>query len=106
MEPLNNGHIGGRDFVLCREVVLFLILENTTTISLVPRTCPLLIGGHFFGGSFIEGSTVMNRLVNFPPYNLAFIGWQVKFENKKWSPLERGFPYSKVLCPINYCFTA
>ena len=23
MESLNNGHIGGKDFVLCREVVLF-----------------------------------------------------------------------------------
>ena len=42
MEPLNNGHIGGKDFVLCREVVLFQRLKNTITISLVPRNVSIV----------------------------------------------------------------
>ena len=36
VEPLNNGHIGGRDFVPCREVVHYWRLNNTTAICLVP----------------------------------------------------------------------
>ena len=36
VEPLNNGHIGGRDFVPCREVVHYRRLNNTTAICLVP----------------------------------------------------------------------
>ena len=37
VEPLNNGHFRGIDFVLCKEVVLFRRLKNTTTISFIPR---------------------------------------------------------------------
>ena len=36
VEPLNNGHIWGRDFVPCREVVHYRRLNNTTAICLVP----------------------------------------------------------------------
>ena len=55
---LNNGHIGGKDFILCREVVLFQRLKNTTTISLVPRNVSIVERLSFFGGSFIGDSTV------------------------------------------------
>ena len=58
VEPLNNGHIGGREFVLCREVVLFRRLKNTTTISLVPRNVERL--SLFLEGPFIRGSTVFD----------------------------------------------
>ena len=42
VEPLNSEHIGGKDFVLCREVVLFRRLTNTTTISLVPKNVSIV----------------------------------------------------------------
>ena len=48
MEPLNNGHNGGKDFVLCREVVLFQRLKNTTTISLAPRNVSIIKRLSFF----------------------------------------------------------
>ena len=48
MKPLNNGHIGGRDIVLCREVVLFQRLKNTMTISLVPRNVSIVERLSFF----------------------------------------------------------
>ena len=66
MEPLNKGHIGTSRFVLCREVVLSLEVENALVlwesehlgpqdVSFIERLfllCPL------FGGSTIRGSTV------------------------------------------------
>ena len=57
MEPLNNGHIGGKG---CRgKVVLFWRLENTTTISLVARNVSIVEKLSLFSeGPFIRGSTV------------------------------------------------
>ena len=59
MEPLNDGNIGGKDFVVVEKVVLFWRLEKTTTISLVPRNVSIVEKLSLFSeGPFIGGSTV------------------------------------------------
>ena len=59
MEPLNNGHIGTRHFVLYREVVPPLEVKNVGKESLGPQKCVLYRGFfHLFGVSVVRGSTV------------------------------------------------
>ena len=70
MEPPNKGHVGTNHFVLCREVVLSLEVENVVVlwesehlgpqdVSFIERLfllCPL------FGGATIRGSTIIIKI--------------------------------------------
>ena len=87
VEPLSNRHIGGKDFVLCRGVVLFQRLKNTTTISWCPEMCLLLRGCLFFRGSSISEvplymkvfmATIISVATSTIPPTSVYIIWKKK----------------------------
>ena len=64
VEPSNKGHFRASHVVLCREVILFLEVQNVLALwEWYFEECPLKRGRPFLGGFFIGGSTVVHNCV-------------------------------------------